>query len=311
MWDTRAFHLAVCEWPQMVPPAQLDLPPHRGQVVRHELLGQGCDSHDLSVQLTGISHPLCAAGAAPYTVFRAVPKGQAPAHGWPVLYLLDGNAAFDFLTADLLAHVPDLMIVGVGQQCEGQFDRDARARDLTFGAAGQHGLAADAGYGDRLTGGGAQFSALLTGALRRVAEEGVQVDPARRTLWGHSLGGLFVVNQLLRHPESFAQFAAISPSLWWHPERLAPFLAPPQTWAKNCTGRRAYLASGTREKRTGSPGPQPDAAPAAFDQLIATLAAPGTLNVTHQIYDGAVHIATLPSSLPWVLGFAADCLPTL
>jgi uncharacterized protein len=35
-------------------------------------------------------------------------------------------------------------------------------------------------------------------------------------LFGHSLGGLFVANALMRRPEAFETFLAKSPALWWN-----------------------------------------------------------------------------------------------
>ncbi|WP_343672031.1 alpha/beta hydrolase-fold protein [Chitinophaga sp.] len=35
------------------------------------------------------------------------------------------------------------------------------------------------------------------------------------TLWGHSLGGLFVINALLTEPGAFKSYIAVDPSLWW------------------------------------------------------------------------------------------------
>lgn len=35
------------------------------------------------------------------------------------------------------------------------------------------------------------------------------------TLWGHSLGGLFVVNAMLNTPNTFKSYIAVDPSLWW------------------------------------------------------------------------------------------------
>ncbi|WP_160716345.1 alpha/beta hydrolase-fold protein [Chitinophaga solisilvae] len=34
-------------------------------------------------------------------------------------------------------------------------------------------------------------------------------------LWGHSLGGLFVINALLQAPQTFKSYIAADPSLWW------------------------------------------------------------------------------------------------
>lgn len=35
------------------------------------------------------------------------------------------------------------------------------------------------------------------------------------TIWGHSLGGLFVVNAMLMEPNTFKSYIAVDPSLWW------------------------------------------------------------------------------------------------
>lgn len=45
------------------------------------------------------------------------------------------------------------------------------------------------------------------------------------TLWGHSYGGLFVVNALLQSPATFKSYIAADPSLWWDNEyiqKIAP-----------------------------------------------------------------------------------------
>lgn len=40
------------------------------------------------------------------------------------------------------------------------------------------------------------------------------------TLWGHSLGGLFVINALLNEPQTFKSYIAVDPSLWWDNEYI-------------------------------------------------------------------------------------------
>jgi predicted alpha/beta superfamily hydrolase len=49
------------------------------------------------------------------------------------------------------------------------------------------------------------------------------------TLWGHSLGGLFVINALLNTPHTFKGYIAVDPSLWWdngYIQRIAPAKLP-------------------------------------------------------------------------------------
>ena len=47
----------------------------------------------------------------------------------------------------------------------------------------------------------------------------------RATLFGHSLGGLFVLETLRADPALFARWIAVSPSLWW--STPSPMIATP------------------------------------------------------------------------------------
>jgi predicted alpha/beta superfamily hydrolase len=49
------------------------------------------------------------------------------------------------------------------------------------------------------------------------------------TLWGHSLGGLFVINAWLNEPATFKSYIAVDPSLWWdhgYIRKIAPDKLP-------------------------------------------------------------------------------------
>lgn len=55
--------------------------------------------------------------------------------------------------------------------------------------------------------------------IREEAEPAVaaayEIDRRNRTVFGHSLGGLFVLYLLLRYPGEFTTHVAASPSIWW------------------------------------------------------------------------------------------------
>lgn len=53
----------------------------------------------------------------------------------------------------------------------------------------------------------------LTPEIRARAPE---ASETRRSLFGHSLGGLFVAYALMRRPDAFETFLANSPALWWN-----------------------------------------------------------------------------------------------
>lgn len=303
----------------IIPAVELDFPPHGGRASTHRILHDPCRSHKVELlDVEGLTHPLAGAQDAPYQIFRAIPKGPAPADGWPVLYMLDGNAAFDFLSADLLASAPGLVLIGIGQRTQQQFDRSARARDLIFPdtEAGTDtvriGAPDSAGAQPQPLHGAPDFVPLLLNGLRQQAEAGLAINPEKRTLWGHSIAGLFVLRLMMAHPASFARFAAISPSLWHNPEQFGRALESALVGTLDAADGNQptrpriplYLASGNREKRTKSAGPVPTDAPAAYHALVAQLGQTAGVAVSHQVYDGAIHIASLPTSLAPVLRFA-------
>jgi predicted alpha/beta superfamily hydrolase len=69
-------------------------------------------------------------------------------------------------------------------------------------------------------GGAEPFYRFLVEELRPAIAAAFKVDPARQTLYGHSLGGLFTLGVLFRHPEAFQTYAASSPSIWWNRRAL-------------------------------------------------------------------------------------------
>jgi predicted alpha/beta superfamily hydrolase len=247
----------------------------------------------------GLSQRVVDAGPG-YRLFIAVPRGPAPAAGWPVLYMLDGNAAFDFMTPEHLALVPGLALVGIGYDTDRQFARELRTLDFTAPDGMGDGLRPDHVHEGRMAGGAAIFHDRLTGPLRAAAEAGLPIDSTRRTLWGHSFGGLFTLYALLARPGGFARYAAISPSIWWDEvliRRVAQAAAPARL--------PLLVALGDREKRSGSEGPAPDGPAPATMQFVADLRMhPGHDAQVHVLHEH-VHIQTLAGSFPLALPFAA------
>lgn len=78
----------------------------------------------------------------------------------------------------------------------------------------------------------------------------------RRTLIGHSFGGLFTVNAVLTQPHAFDDFIAADPSFWWDQRRLIQKAAADGLGDKAAagSGRRLYLGFATkpRKDRTAS-----------------------------------------------------------
>lgn len=284
---------------------QAPLPPHRGRDATLKILSAPVTSHVLSSRVL----PRETCGPADPEVpavrlFLAVPKEAAPEGGWPILYMLDGNAAFDFLTPALLEAAPGLIVAGIGYDTDKQFARAHRIFDYSPPESPGAAPRPDPHHPERLAGGAEAYLARLTGGIRAEVERGLFVDPARRTLWGHSFGGLFTLFAALTRPDSFARFASISPSVWWD-EALVSRLTRQRSMAEGAP-RPLHFGMGDKEKRTGSAGPQPEGPPPATLRMIERLqAAPAGLEIAAQVYPGAVHIASLPASLPGTLTLAA------
>lgn len=237
-----------------------------------------------------------------HRIFLATPRGSAPQAGWPILYLLDGNAAFDFLTPEHLALVPGLALAGIGYDTDRQFARERRTLDFTAPDGSGDGIRPDHVHEGRMAGGAAQFLDRLTGPLREAVEADLSIDPNRRSLWGHSFGGLFTLYALLSRPGAFARYATISPSIWWDEaliRRVAAAAKVPDPLP------RMLMALGDKEKRSGTDGPPPDGpAPATMAFIEDLTRHPGLKPEIHVLKDH-IHIQTIAGSLPLALPFAA------
>lgn len=238
-----------------------------------------------------------------YRVFLAIPKAMPPISGAPILYMLDGNAAFAALSVEQLAQVPGLIVAAIGYDGEKAFDVNARSRDYTPPLPGQTAPVPDPQRPARLIGGAPAFLKTLTDDLRVAVEAGLAVNAEARTLWGHSYGGLFTSYALLTQPDAFSGYVAVSPSLGWGDGVMAQIEAEAQPH----TGEPAkvLVMLGDMESRSGQPKleiPRPSQATMAFIQRLGQR---DDLHVTDRVFAGAQHGQTLTLSLPYALDLAA------
>lgn len=150
-------------------------------------------------------------------VFR--PQGAAPAGGYPVLYALDGNAAFPALAmaAQRLADraavtgVPPVLVVAIGYPAAPEETVALRSEDYTPPLPPGR---PKAEFGAR-QGGAERFLAFIEEELKPLIAAEFPVNPARQGLFGHSYGGLFTLYTLFSRPQAFSTYVAASPSLWY------------------------------------------------------------------------------------------------
>uniref|UniRef100_UPI0035C760EE alpha/beta hydrolase n=1 Tax=Serratia quinivorans TaxID=137545 RepID=UPI0035C760EE len=141
-------------------------------------------------------------GQRRYRIRIAQPRIAPPTAGYPVVYLLDGNAVLMELNASLLARLaaqkqpPVLVLLSYDNDL--RIDAKGRSQDYTPASGG-----ADA------------FLKLIESQIKPAVAAKVAINSQRQTLWGHSYGGLFVLHTLLTQPTAFQNYVAVEPSLWW------------------------------------------------------------------------------------------------
>ncbi|HBM7350774.1 alpha/beta hydrolase [Klebsiella oxytoca] len=151
-------------------------------------------------------------GERHYKVWTAIPNTAPPAQGYPVLYALDGNAVMDRLSDTLLEKLTQKappVIVAIGYQTNLPFDQTARAYDYRPKVEEDP---ADNRWDRRKSGGSGAFRRLLEDTIMEKVERGIAINPQRRAIWGHSYGGLFVIDAWLTSSRFQLYFSA-SPSL--------------------------------------------------------------------------------------------------
>ncbi|QQK81510.1 alpha/beta hydrolase [Salicibibacter cibi] len=144
-------------------------------------------------------------------------------NGYPVLYVLDANAVFgSFVEAVRLQSkikkplgCEPTMIVGIGYDSDQPFHVEKRFWDYTVKANHSELPQRKNGKAWPKSGGSPHFQKWIETDLKPFLENTYSIDKQKQGLFGHSLGGLFVLNLLLKEQSSFQCHIAGSPSLWW------------------------------------------------------------------------------------------------
>lgn len=126
---------------------------------------------------------------------------------FPVVYLLDGDTHFTSVVGMIQALssskekaiMPKMIVVGI-------LNTD-RLRDLTPAHGNRQ-------NGPNTSGGGELFLNFIKKELIPHIDKSYPTKPYRLYI-GHSLGGLTVINTMLKRPELFNSYIALDPSLWW------------------------------------------------------------------------------------------------
>nr|WP_101127274.1 alpha/beta hydrolase [Neisseria meningitidis] len=152
--------------------------------------------------------------------------GEMPSEGYPVLFVLDGEAFFPALFNIMQSLMPNpvtrsnapCLIVGIGYTTGSVRDLVQRAADYTP-PLGDNATADE----QRQFGQADRFAAFIDSELTAFLESKYRLDKNETAVFGHSFGALFGLYSLLSH-RRFRRHWLVSPSIWWHNRRILDFM---------------------------------------------------------------------------------------
>lgn len=195
------------------------------------------------------THDLRSADGLTYRIIVAPPPGPSPKAGYPVIYVLDGNAWAPMVSEVIRTNVDfgfrskvePALVVGVGYPIDGPYDMVRRDWDLTTPTS----VPADTG-GSKV-GGYEAMARFIEQRVKPDIEKRFPIDRKRQTLAGHSLGGLFALRTLINHRDAFQAYIAMSPSIWWNDAALIKDASVLMT-TPGQLGPRVYIGVGELEQ---------------------------------------------------------------
>jgi hypothetical protein len=139
------------------------------------------------------------------------PEGyENGADAYPVLYLLDSEANFEY-TAPIVHYlaenerIPEMIVVAIHSG-----DTSGRNHDLTTPSQSEIDNRSSPGNG-----GADAFLSFISDELIPYVEKNYRTRPYR-ILVGHSFGGLFAIHTLIEKPKLFNAYIAIDPTVSWN-----------------------------------------------------------------------------------------------
>ena len=232
----------------------------------------------------------------PYRIYLAEPGAAPPAEGFPLFLLLDGDGHFDPAVAALEARGGGAVIAAIGYP-----GRNRRELDYT--------VPAEPPIPEE--GGAPAFLAFVRDELLpRLARE-ARLDPADRSLFGHSYGGLFVLYALFRQPGLFRSHIAASPSIGYGQGTILPLEAGFEAAPPEIASRLRLLVTVGELEQPRPPAPiterariarQVDRAHDLVDRL--SKLGPAGPEVAFHLFPGETHQSVVDPAIRLGLDFA-------
>ncbi|WP_442603954.1 alpha/beta hydrolase [Paenibacillus sp. KN14-4R] len=243
-----------------------------------------------------------------YRIFVAMPSEAPPPAGYPVIYLLDGNAIFGTMVETVRVQsrrpektgVTPAVIVGIGYPTEAPFD-PARFYDFTLPTAVEELPKSYDGSPWPEMGGAESFFQFIEEDLKPRIVSKFEIDANRQTIFGHSLGGLFVLQVLFKHPHAYQTYIAGSPSIHWNKSFILEAERDLVSRLEQ-DGMNVNLLITVGELEQTHPSRMNENAKALADRLAASETS--SLNVEFKEFEGEGHVSVLPGLLSRAARFA-------
>jgi predicted alpha/beta superfamily hydrolase len=203
------------------------------------------------VALPGTRHlAMQSAKGREYRIMITEAKDPAPANGYQVLYVLDGNSVFGAFSDTLRLQrfeFDKAMVVAIGYPTDQPYDFKGRSYDYSPPApAGR-----ERPPGAPALGGHDEMLDFIEHQLQPELARRYKVDRTQQSLFGHSFGGMFTLHALYTRPWLFNHYIAASPSIWWQDRYLLPeehaFTQRAQAGQVNLMKTTLMLFAGGRE----------------------------------------------------------------
>lgn len=147
-----------------------------------------------------------------YKITFYQPIQKPPLTGWPVIYLLDGDSVFSSAVATIKEQRQQAIIVAIDYPEKSRRDLDylPHPPELSLEILSNGKINIPQAYG-----GADRFLAFVTNELQANLAQRFAINQNKQLIFGHSLGGLWVLHTLFTAPTTFNYYVASSPSIWF------------------------------------------------------------------------------------------------
>ncbi|GGO65978.1 alpha/beta hydrolase [Bowmanella pacifica] len=217
-----------------------------------------------------------------YELLIKLPENYAenPDKAYPVIYFTDALWHVELLSALTFFQMEDSILVGISWQkdldaklIEEEGAHASRFRDYSFAPSSNPQSQAKYQFGQA-----SQYLDFIRNDVIPYVEKHYRTEPANRSYFGYSLGGLFGTYVLLSQPDTFKNYMLGSPSV----RRMAQIQALPAT--PTSFNANVFVSYGSEEQQLGQ----------HVDSLIQLLHSKNdkSLSLTHKVPDGSHQTAS-------------------